>query len=106
LTLSLHRLRGLLDHPEAIRYSAGKVSLDSEHIWVDALCLSGASAQSDRARCQAIALSVCRGEFLEAEPEEAWMLPMRARLHKLHGEAIRGFADASQSENKKKVPSL
>ncbi len=104
--LSLHRLRHLLGHSEAIRYSAGKVSLDAEHVWVDALCLSQAYEQNDRGRFNSIALSVCRGEFLEAEPEEAWMLSARAKLRKLSGEAIRGVANASESESKKKAPLL
>lgn len=106
LNLSLHRLRQLLGDMEAIRFSGGKVSLNSERVWVDALCMNNARDQRDPAESQAIAMSVYRGEFLESEPEAAWMFPMRARLRQLHNDAIRGLSITTQSEIKKKVPSL
>ncbi len=39
LTLSLHRLRQLLGDAESIRMTGGKVSLNPERVWVDALSL-------------------------------------------------------------------
>ena len=68
--------------------------------------MSSAHDHRDAAEFQAIAMSVYAGEFLESEPEAAWMFPIRTRLRQLHAEAIRGLSITAQSEIKKKVPSL
>lgn len=105
LNLSLHRLRQLLGDAEAIRFGGGKLRLNPERVWVDALCMSNVREHRNEAEFQAIAMSVYGGDFLESEPEEAWMLPMRARLRQLHTDAIRGLSVSAQSEIKKKAPS-
>ena len=106
LVLSLHRLRQLLGDAEAITLSGGKVSLNAERVWVDALCMNSARERCDATEQQRIAVSVFGGEFLENEAEEPWMFPMRAQLRRLHADAIRDMVIPAESEIKKKAPSL
>ena len=101
LTLSLHRLRQLLGDAESIRMSGGKVSLNPERVWVDALSIVHARQQLDASAFCEVAATLYRGDFLEDGGDEAWVLPAREQLRALHAQAIRGLAaraTAAQSE--------
>ncbi|MCC7547777.1 MAG: hypothetical protein IT532_08425 [Burkholderiales bacterium] len=82
--VALHRLRRVLGEADAIRVEDGRVSLDRDLCWVDALIfdeLAGASrgpAASDAARIRALALY--RGALLPADRDEPWSMAMRERL--------------------------
>jgi hypothetical protein len=69
----------VLGDSEAIRMQAGKVSLATDRVWVDALSLQKALREG---RATGVAL-LQRGEFLAREPEAPWMLPVRERLRHL-----------------------
>jgi LuxR family maltose regulon positive regulatory protein len=105
LTLSLHRLRQLLGNHESIRVSGGKISLNPERVWVDALCISHARERLASDAFQQIAVALYHGEFLEDEAQEPWLLPAREQLRALQAQAVRELADsapAAQFEVNKK----
>ncbi|MBX9629578.1 MAG: hypothetical protein K2X67_03570 [Burkholderiales bacterium] len=108
LTLNLHRLRQLLGDHGSVRMSGGKVSLNPERVWVDALCVTQARECLAGRMLHETVATLYRGEFLEDEVEEPWILPMREQLRTLHAEAVRGLADgrsSGQSEVNRKAPS-
>jgi hypothetical protein len=88
LTLSLHRLRQLLGDADAVRLTGGKVSLNPERVWVDAMALIEARERLSDAAFRGLAASLYRGEFLQDEPDEAWMLPARKQLAALGSRAL------------------
>ncbi len=95
LALTLHRLRQLLGDSEAIRMTGGKVSLNPERVWVDALSMTYARERVETHAFHEIAVALYRGEFLEDEAEEAWILPAREQLRSLHAQAVRGLAEGA-----------
>lgn len=108
LTLNLHRLRQLLGDHESVRLSGGKVSLNPERVWVDALCVTHAREFLEGRVLHETVAALYRGEFLEDEVEEPWILSTRERLRALYAEAVRGLADgrsSAQYEVNRKEPS-
>jgi DNA-binding SARP family transcriptional activator len=81
LNTTLHRLRTLLKHDQAIRLEDRRLSLDPHFVWVDALAFDRIAhhpERIDRNSLQA-ALNRYRGHFLEGE-SAAWALTFRERL--------------------------
>ena len=89
---TLHRLRNMLGHPEAIRVEAGSLTLQENCCWVDVWVferkLSAADAcwhagePKDRARAAELtqaALTLYKGRFLESEEDKA--ISFREHLH-------------------------
>ncbi len=77
LNVAMTRLRKLLGNVAAIEVGDGKIGLNRAVVWVDALAFDASDAQrSDAAR----ALSLYRGDFLSADADAGWALPMRERL--------------------------
>jgi hypothetical protein len=84
LALAVHRLRQLLGDNEAVRVQAGKLSLDRHRVWVDALFVLDMLAAAPGGQAHgSVRTLLARGSFLELEPEEPWILPIRARLERL-----------------------
>jgi DNA-binding SARP family transcriptional activator len=108
LTLNLHRLRQLLGDSDSIRLSGGKASLNPERVWVDALCLTGARERLSGGALHEAAASLYRGEFLEDEAEEAWILSARQYYRSLHAQALRELAGNTSvaSDANRKATSL
>jgi tetratricopeptide (TPR) repeat protein len=107
LTLTLHRLRQLLGDADSIRLAGGKVSLNPERVWVDALCLLQARETRSGVAFHEFAASLYRGEFMQDESGEAWVLPAREHLRALHAQAMRGLAEGvAQSEVNRKARSF
>lgn len=81
-TTTLHRLRRLLETPDAVRLVGGQVWLDPEICDVDAWRLEHAlrSAANPEELCAALELYV--GPFLADDPSP-WALSARARLDRL-----------------------
>jgi DNA-binding SARP family transcriptional activator len=98
LTLTLHRLRHLLGDADAIRLTGGKVSLNPERVWVDALCLTQARERLSNGAFHEFIASLYRGEFLQDESDEAWMLPAREQFRALHAQALRGLANGEATQ--------
>jgi DNA-binding SARP family transcriptional activator len=82
---TLHRLRRLLGHADAVLLRDAKLTLELRRCWVDAwafdrlagrLCRGEAAVQqlADDAR------RLYQGHFLQRETEEPWLLPYRHRL--------------------------
>lgn len=85
--MSLHRLRKLLGHSEAVRVSDGQVSLNAQACFVDATGFerlsdraAGCADPLERIRITEQALALYLGPFLPAEAEEAWSVSLRERL--------------------------
>ena len=91
--VTVHRLRKLLGHDQAIHVSDRRASLDPKLVWVDLWALDSQLAAvipvaratvPDGAQLERAApaiLELYRGHFLEGEPDAAWLLPVRNRLN-------------------------
>jgi DNA-binding SARP family transcriptional activator len=97
LKMALHRLRKLLDHPQAILVDGGKLSINPRCCWTDLAAftqLLGAGYKSrirspEKAARLERAVRLYRGAFLEGEENDAWALPMRERLHERFIRAVK-----------------
>jgi DNA-binding SARP family transcriptional activator len=85
--VTLHRLRRLLGHPEALVLSDSKLSLHPGRAWVDAWAFESfvetLAVAPDKAESHALARGLLRryaGEFLAHERSRPWILQRRARL--------------------------
>jgi DNA-binding SARP family transcriptional activator len=85
-SVTLHRLRRLLRHEDAVRRRDGRLDLDPQYVWVDVFALervldqAGAAVPEARAGLTDAALRLYRGPLLEGEEDEPWILEPRARL--------------------------
>ena len=82
--VSLHRLRKLLVHADAIQLSDGVVALDANRCWVDAWALEHAIVCGESSKPGALATDTSwqlyRGHFCSEDAEAPWVLSMRERL--------------------------
>jgi len=78
---TLHRLRKLLHHDEAIQFSDQHVSLNPSLVSLDHLAFERLAQDVDRTNTVAIeqTLALYRGHFLQGETT-SWALPIRERL--------------------------
>jgi len=87
LSVSLHRLRKLLGHPDALLVEDGTVSINPRVCWVDVLAFEQALdglpevLTADALPSVASALRLYRGVLLPGEGEVAWSQAARERLH-------------------------
>lgn len=79
LDITLHRLRNWLKHPEAIKQTGGKLSLNTECCWVDLWAFERGAVDDDAGR-PAEVLGWYRGEFLAGETDANWAAVTRERL--------------------------
>lgn len=81
LTITLHRLRKLLQNEKSVRLEDSHLSLDSRHLWVDATIFDRIAHHPDRLDRVSLqcALNRYRGHFLEGESAH-WALAFRDRL--------------------------
>ena len=83
-TVTLHRLRKLLGHSEAIQMEDGLVSLDPRLCWVDALAFEALAGETPPAAGGTsgidTALALYRGSLLPADEDEPWTAAARERL--------------------------
>ncbi|HET6757499.1 MAG TPA: BTAD domain-containing putative transcriptional regulator [Burkholderiales bacterium] len=80
LHVNLHRLRKLLDDPEAIQVQEGKISLDPRRVWADVAAFERLLDSAEAPEQTQKALRMYRGAFLPEEAEEPWSVSMRERL--------------------------
>lgn len=81
LKITLHRLRKLLQHDQAVRLEDRHLSLDADYVWVDCMAFDRVAHHpdmTDRVSLQR-ALNRYRGPFLEGETA-SWALTCRDRL--------------------------
>jgi DNA-binding SARP family transcriptional activator len=90
LDVTLHRLRRLLGHDEAVLLAGGKLTLNAALVWVDARAFDrlAARAEDEQHGGAAVpvevlerALRLYRGALLEAD-DDAWVQPARDRLRR------------------------
>jgi DNA-binding SARP family transcriptional activator len=82
---TLYRLRQLLGSASSLALASGKLSLDPRRCWVDVWALE---RRLDNAResgtiseqCLDNVMQLYRGHFLDHEPPQSWILPVRERL--------------------------
>ena len=80
--ITLHRLRRLLVHPEAIQVQEGSLRLNPEVCWVDTIALDQLLERShDRSNTQAV-LSLYKGNLLPGDDDEPWASSLRERLRR------------------------
>jgi LuxR family maltose regulon positive regulatory protein len=82
---TLHRLRQIFGHEEAVTLRDAKLTLDIHYCWVDAWAfdhLTGRLCDGQEAPLPLVhdARRLYQGHFLQREAEEAWVLPYRERL--------------------------
>lgn len=113
---TLLRLRRLLRHEQALHLEAGRLTLNPALCWVDAWSLSRAlgktrallrsprppEAAALRAAMESV-LRLYRGEFLQRETLQAWMLPLRNRLRNQFEEALAEAASRLEAERQREV---
>lgn len=108
---TLHRLRHLLGHEEALRRRDGKVSLDLQLCWVDVLAFeylirSAPSAkanapQKDWVFAYQKAVTLYRGPFLHKEDLAAWEEQRRQQLTRQYCRAITRLMDHYKQRNQR-----
>jgi DNA-binding SARP family transcriptional activator len=104
LAVTLHRLRRLLGHEEAVLLRGGYVRLASTHCWVDAWAFERLLGKADAARqagrpeeARALderGLALYRGGFLDADGQAAWALSARERLRRVFLRRVAGLGRA------------
>lgn len=92
LRTTLHRLRRLLQHDEALVVEDGRLTLDKRYIWVDVWTLERHLSSLDKLltngnfdnvevsrHCDAMS-SLYQGPFLGLEAEQSWLLPLQEKM--------------------------
>ncbi len=83
LAVSLHRLRKLLIHADAVHLIEGQLSLDPAVCWVDTCAFAHATARSENSMNKGEVdpvWEIYRGPFLAEEIDAPWALSPRERL--------------------------
>lgn len=111
LVTTVQRLRKLLDHPEAIRFGEGAVSLDPRRVGVDAWCFErlleqAGAALRDTGRGMEPPghkrmLALYRGPFLD-RVEAPWAIATRERLRSRHASYTRNLGRGLESLGKER----
>jgi DNA-binding SARP family transcriptional activator len=84
--ITLHRLRKLLGHDQAISLQNNQLSLDPRYVWVDTWAFEHWLAQIDKLdsstgrHASEKAIALYQGAFLGKQNEAPWTLPPRERL--------------------------
>jgi len=103
LTVTLHRLRIYLGVPGAIPVRHGRLSLEPQHVWVDALEFeTAARAVSAVSGCDSVEriFELYRGPFLSADGEEPWTMRQRERLRSRFVSIIAGAGAALEARDR------
>jgi DNA-binding SARP family transcriptional activator len=90
--MTLHRLRKLIGHENAIQYRESRVTLDPGYCWVDVWAfehiLGGVDGKQREGLIETAVLStqkaikLYRGHFLAGDVEKSWMVSIRERLRR------------------------
>lgn len=81
-TTAMHRLRKLLGKKNLIRQREGRISLDANNVWVDALSFDSQSAHLKMmSQVEALrTIRLYRGAFLPDDDDAPWAFPVREKL--------------------------
>ncbi|HJV64849.1 MAG TPA: BTAD domain-containing putative transcriptional regulator [Geomonas sp.] len=112
LKITLHRLRQLIRHEDAVQLKKGKLVLNPRVVWSDAAAFESALAAAQAARdagrseeeCRLLegALALFRGQLLAADGDKPWAAAPRARLLKKFTAGIAGLADLHRGKGNRK----
>ena len=109
--MTIHRLRKLLGQDKAVLFEQGKLKLNRQVVWVDALAFENLS-RTWLAQCeevlseemsQALAetIYICyRGTLFGAEETGDWAKPMRQRLHQTFIQLINALGHCHEKERR------
>ena len=88
--VTLHRLRSLVGHAEALQFREGRLTLNSKYCWIDAWAFEQVLEEAENRWKEAAfeaavslsedAIRLYRGPFLEKDAEESWAISMSERL--------------------------
>ena len=82
-SVAVRRLRDLLGSPDAVKQQDGKLSLNPQQCWVDALVLERLLRQPPAQNgCCVAAFRLYQGHFLPEDEIEHWSFGLRNRLHR------------------------
>jgi DNA-binding SARP family transcriptional activator len=109
--VTLHRLRKLVDHDDAIAYHDRRVTLDPCHCWVDTWAFERLLDRGDAARRSGRddeahslverAVELYRQPFLADQPGDLeWAAPLRRRLRARFVRAVVQLADESRQDGR------
>ena len=84
---TLHRLRMLIDYPQALQLHEGRLTLNSKYCWVDAWAFERLLGEVDTKEWRGDSVPIAEkaikmygGAFLAKEIEHPWLISMRERL--------------------------
>ena len=107
---TLHRVRKLLKHDQAIQLHGGKVSLDLKSCWVDVFALDHLLKQAKSLEAQDNTQEACQvreqalglyhGSFLRDEPEEPCYSRLRDRLRAVYIREITHLTTTLEDDGK------
>jgi len=125
---TLHRLRQLIGHDEAIRVQDGKVSLDGRYCWTDVWAFEHALESSEcgvrsselnerkqekkllssrrrvtgssRLRSLELAVALYAGRFLPGDEDRPWSVSLRERLRNRFLRAVGMLGESSERDGK------
>jgi DNA-binding SARP family transcriptional activator len=103
LTVTLHRLRNYLGVAGAIPVHHGRLSLEGQQVWVDALEFEcAARAVNVAGSCDSVEriFDLYRGPFLSTDTEEAWTVRLRERLRSRFVSIVAGAAAAMEARGR------
>lgn len=89
---TLHRLRKLITHEEAIRFQNSVLTLDRRYCWVDAWAFERIIEKADSLLVKEKAMELYEGPFLPQDAGEPWTLSTRERLRNAYFEVLIGAA--------------
>ena len=92
LAMPLMRLRKLMGHADAVHFAAGKFSIDPGLCWVDVWAFERGARHVEAAALER-SLHLYAAPFLAREPEQVWMLRLRARLQDKFEAAVRRIGE-------------
>jgi LuxR family transcriptional regulator, maltose regulon positive regulatory protein len=106
LSVNLHRLRRLLNAPEAIRLVDGRLSFGRDTCWIDASAferlseaVSAALSRGNQDAASTLglqALDLYRGTFLHHDAQEPWTVTRRERLRARFTRLVASLAAAKE----------
>ncbi len=81
-TITLHRLRRLLGHPDAVLLSSGRLKVNTDRCWVDAFELERSLRKGSVAANDMRVFELCARPFLAGD-DSPWALGAQARIEHL-----------------------
>ena len=108
--MTLHRLRRLIGHPEALQIQDGSLTLNPRYYWVDVWAFESILGEADGKQEAGLtgeaasliqkAIEMYRGPFLSGEIEEPCPIPMRERLRGKFLRSVRWLGHYWEQVNK------